>query len=694
MFVKIALGNAKKAIKDYLIYFITITLCVSLFYAFTSLSSSSYELITEESLNFEMLKQVLKYATYIITALLAILIAYVTRYIMKRRQREFATYILLGMEQKSVALMFFIETLIIGIISIILGIFIGTLFSQGVTAIVCASAKQEIVFTFKLYMDTVGWTFLFFILMFCIIGLFNVRTFKKAKLIEMLNDEKKTEFQFKRSSKVYKIIFIISIILYSTCSYCTIKLTQIVNEGVTLDLDKATYIGVALITFILGTYTMFYAISYIIILIKERCMNFKYEYTNLFLIGTIVSKIKTAPILMGTIAITFLGAALSFTLTLIMAQWALGFLDYRVPFDISITNDNRIISDIKDIKDIPKMDYSEVINYIKGDEDNIKEYCQLESYFINEEDFYKRTKGNMPIVAIKLSDFNELRTMLNYEKIELDNNEFTMQWEKTVDDTEVDKYIKENPVLNVNNQSIKYSKTPYYKEESMGQRIYNFYPQAFIVLPDYLCENLTLATTQLFVNTNKDISFDKAIDFRDNYIPNWFKENDKALPEKYKEASPEDDSSLEVIETQIKVVETSTILNVTLGMRILGIYLGIVLLMIGLTVLALKQLADSIEHKGRFKTLKKLGIDDKEINKIILKQISIYFIMPISVAIIGFIIFSVNIHTIMGNIVNLYMGEREFVINIVISLMIMVAIYACYFIGTYYTFKRNINNKN
>ena len=60
--------------------------------------------------------------------MLIILIGYVNKYMMRRRQREFATYILLGTEQRSVALMFFIETLIVGIMAIICGIFVGTLF--------------------------------------------------------------------------------------------------------------------------------------------------------------------------------------------------------------------------------------------------------------------------------------------------------------------------------------------------------------------------------------------------------------------------------------------------------------------------------------------------------------------------------------------------------------------------------------
>ena len=141
---------------------------------------------------------------------------------MKRRQREFATYILLGSEQKSVALMFFIETLIVGIIAIICGICIGTLFSQVVTAIVLTTAKQEVVFNFKLYMDTVAITFIFFISMFCIIGVYNIRVLRKLKLINMMNGEKKTEFQFKRGGKFYAVIFGLSVILYGVGGYLSL----------------------------------------------------------------------------------------------------------------------------------------------------------------------------------------------------------------------------------------------------------------------------------------------------------------------------------------------------------------------------------------------------------------------------------------------------------------------------------------
>ena len=84
---------------------------------------------------------------------------------------------------------------------------------------------------------------------------------------------------------------------------------------------------VSLVSFILATYALFYSISYIAIRIKEKYVNFKYKGTNLFLLGGILSKINTTPTLMATISLTFLGASISFIVTLLMSQWSLGYLD-------------------------------------------------------------------------------------------------------------------------------------------------------------------------------------------------------------------------------------------------------------------------------------------------------------------------------------------------------------------------------
>lgn len=681
MYAQLAKTNVRKSIKDYLIYFITIAICVSLFYAITSLSSSDYELITEESYNFRALKIILQYSTYLITAILILLIAYVNKYMIGRRKREFATYVLLGAEQISVSLMFFIETIVVGFLAIITGILVGTLFSQAITAIVLISAKQEVVFSIKLYADTVVITFIFFISMFCIIGLYNVIVLRKIKLIDMINAHKQVEFQFKRSNKVYIAIFVVSIIMYIISGSYTVKL---INSEIDYSVKSLMYIGISLITFIIGTYALFYSIAYIMIYIKNKCINFKYEGTNLFLIGAIVSKVKTAPILMATISITFLGAMISFIMTLVMSQWSMGYLDMRVPYDIEIRNNystNFLAqSNIDDIKVIPKLDYSEIVEWLNNNGKDIESYCQVEKYIISHDDNIKST------LAIKLSDFNKLRTMLGYDEIKINDKEFTTQWHNAVSDEVINNYVGKNSKLNINGVTYNISQDSSYKE-SIGEGFY-FNSDNIIILPDEVCDNLDFIETNFVANIENKMKYEEANEFRQNYIYNWFRSNNSEFVTKY---SDENDITYRVIDIRIKSLEINNILTTTLAMRILGVYLGIVLLMISLTILSLSQLTDSIEHKDRFNVLRKLGVEENQINRIILKQISIYFIAPIVIAMIGDAIFIYNYYLIYNDIITVFVGNIEFILSIIFGVALMIVIYICYFIGTYYTFKRNIN---
>lgn len=685
MYAKLAINNAKRSIKDYLIYFVTLTICVSLFYGFSSISSSSYTLITEDMFNFDMLKIMLKYSTYGVTALLVLLVGYVNKYMMKRRQKEFATYILLGTEQKSVALMFFIETLIIGIISIVAGIIIGTLFSQVVTALILMTAGQEIVFSFKIYTDTILITFVFFISIFCIIGFFNIGYLNKIKLINMLNSEKKTEFQFKRSKFIYVTVFLIAIAAYTTCGIYAYKVLYSSGKDTIPIQEKNMLVVIGLVAFIVGTYALFYSAAYVAIVIKNRWIGFKYEYTNLFLIGSIVSKIKTVPILMATISLTLLGSALCFTITLLMSQWTLGYLEYRIPFDVNISNENMSITDINDI---PNINYDEIIKYMDINNNSLESYCTAETYYIEEEDFYIKDPMNMPILAIGLSDFNDLRKMLDYDEVTLKENEFTMQWAKMVDENEIKEYINNNQAINVNGEELKVSSNSYYID-SLGEGIYNFWTDTLIVLPDKICENLRVATTNFYGNSKDKMSYEESFELAE-FLPNWVREKYIDLYNKYEESEDENYRFTDFFHSNVKVSETIGILNMSLFMRILGIYLGVVLLMISLTVLALQQLSDSIEHKQRFKTLKKLGVENKEINKIILKQIGCYFVIPIFIAIVGLLISLYNFAVIYKDEVNSYIGNDAFILNIIIGIVLIIIIYSCYFIATYYTFKRNI----
>ena len=466
--------------------------------------------------------------------------------------------------------------------------------------------------------------------------------------------------------------------MYIISGSYTVKL---INSEIDYSVKLLIYIGISLITFIIGTYALFYSISYIMICIKNKWVNFKYEGTNLFLIGSIVSKVKTAPILMATISITFLGAMISFIMTLVMSQWAMGYLDMRVPYDIDIRNNystNFLAkSNIDDIKVLPKLDYSEIVEYLNNNGAVIESYCQVKKYIISYDE---------STLAIKLSDFNKLRAMLGYNEIELKDNEFTTQWHNAASDEVVNDYVVKNSNLNINGITYNISQDSSYKD-SIGEGFYSN-SDNIIILPDRVCDNLDFIETNFVANIENKMKYEEANEFRQNYIYEWFRNNNSKFVTKY---SNENDITDSVIDIRIKSLEINNILTTTLAMRILGVYLGIVLLMISLTILSLSQLTESIEHKDRFNVLGKLGVEEDQINKIILKQISIYFIVPIAIAMIGAAIFIYNYYIIYNDIITIFVGNIEFILSIIFGVALMLVIYMCYFIGTYYTFKRNIN---
>lgn len=668
MYAKLSIRNAKRAAKDYVIYFVTLTLCVSLFYGFTSLSSESNKIVTGEQYDFVMIYDLLKYATYFITGVLIILVAYVNKYIMKRRKREFATYILLGTEQRYVAVMFFIETLIMGIGAIILGIFIGSLISQGLTAIVLMTSEQEIIFKFRFYADTIRNTFIFFIGMFCIIGVFNVRSLNKTKLIDMFNDNRKVEKAFKGGELIYGILGSLSAISYIYAAVGLNKFSKIYRLAGIENSEKQFWVFTSLIAIIIGTYTLFYFISYIIIFIKKKCVNVKYKYTNLFFLGNLLGRIKTNPILLATITLTLLGAMVCFTMTVVMSEWAEGYLNYRMAYDVNV--DSKSFS-----KNPSESQFDGIIEYMKNSEFGLEDYCILETYHLNEENSLDKNERSTNMSAVGLSDYNKLREMAGYDKVSLKENEFTMQWYRMVLEEDIEKYIYENQTIEINGETYNISPQSGYRD-SIGESPYAGWSDALIVVNDNVINELILNEVKFYANSKDKMSYEFSIEILD-FIDQW-------VIEKYGEEAERG------LYSRAKIREYNQILGITIAMKTLGIYGGTILLMICLTILSLQQLSDSLEHKHRFDVLRKLGVDNREINRLVLKQIGVYFGVPIIVATIGFTLVVKYFASMCAVQVHAFIGNDTFKVCIGISFIMMVIMYVSYFCATCYTFKRNI----
>lgn len=193
MYFKLAIKNVKRSIKDYLIYVMTLTACISLFYAFLSITSRYYKPDIGAEFNLEVLGDGMLLVILLITMLLIFLVQYVNRFMIRKQQKEFAVQSIMGMEQSMIAGLFFMETLVMGLFSLVLGIGLGVVFSQFITAMLLQVFQRPFTFSFMLFPDTALLTIGFFGACFAIVGLFQIRTIRKIKTIDMLHADRTNE---------------------------------------------------------------------------------------------------------------------------------------------------------------------------------------------------------------------------------------------------------------------------------------------------------------------------------------------------------------------------------------------------------------------------------------------------------------------------------------------------------------------
>ena len=133
MFAKLALRNVRRSAKDYLVYFVTMTVVVALMFAFNSLlfAKDIQEMVDEVGI----LTVMLGLATFFIVIIVAWLINYMLRFIMEKRSREFGIYLLLGMEKRQIAQLYMRENMLLGAAAFLAGLVFGMLVQQILMAV-------------------------------------------------------------------------------------------------------------------------------------------------------------------------------------------------------------------------------------------------------------------------------------------------------------------------------------------------------------------------------------------------------------------------------------------------------------------------------------------------------------------------------------------------------------------------------
>lgn len=736
MYAKLIFRNAKRSIKDYLIYIVTMTICVTLFYAFLSISSSYYNPDIGSEYDFTLLSDGMKVAICMITLLLLFLIQFVNHYMLRRKQKEFAVQSIMGMEQKIIGRIFFAETLIMGIISILIGIFFGIFCSQFITAMFLTTYGEPYEISWTLFPDTVLWTVAFFTFSFLVVGIFNTHTIQKTKIITMLSAEKENEPELKKSRWIFVMVIIFELftvwafitgIIKSLFFYdsrfpipvqlmyfgnilfpavtlgwsflwlfqkkkwdfqkllCGLLACSVLNTFAAVSVPALTnqyylplgsgtlrkYLLFALLDLLFFIGALIYLASSFIVIWKEKSPEHRYKGENLFFFGQITSKLKTTSKTMTLICITLVLAIFLFIAAPILMGWALGYLDIHAMYDVQIFSE---YNDVYDEKELPRDNYEMVTDFLKEHDIEIAYDCTFNLYLPKKEDFSSRIKYNFPVVAISLSDYNIIRKMLGYEQISLGENEFATQWQTIATEEERNRFLSEHTDILTDGGTLKISEQPYY-EEAMGETLYNSYTDVLYIFPDNICKKLLSVMRNRYITTTEKITYENASELEKIFMNEY--------PEQIENGASYD--------IRFRTLQVNSTKANNFVMQVAMLYGAIVLMVICLTVLSLQQLLDAGQYKYRFSVLRKLGVEEKQISKLILKQLSVWFGLPILVAIVvAAVMIGYFVQTISAEI-SAYIGFTTLLLQIGMTVGILVILLICYFLSTWIIFRHSVN---
>lgn len=735
MYAKLVFRNARRSIQDYLVYILTMTICVTLFYSFLSISSSYYEPDIGTEYDFTMLSDGMKLAICAVTLILLFLIRFVNHYMLRRKQREFALQSVMGMEQRIIGRLFFAETFLMGLVSIAAGIFLGVFCSQFITALLLTSYGKQYEITWTLFPDTVLLTAGFFILSLLVVGLSNTRTIRKMKIIDMLTADRDNGPELRKSRWIWVLVIFFEVfsvwmcvtgvqkvlfywdsrfalpvqlmfwgnILFPAMSLLWPALwalrrkkggftalfsgllfsaflntlaaasVPMLNSRYLLALGGGAinqYLLFVLVDLIFLICVLIYLVSSFIVAWKEGKPEHRYKGENLFFFGQIISKLSTTSKTMSLTCVTLVLAIFLFIAAPVLVEWASGYLDARSMYDVQIYSR---YNDVYEEANLPQDDYDTVTDYLTDHSIETAYDCTFSLYLPNRADFHNRVKYDFPVVAIALSDYNTIREMLGYEPIFLADGEFTTHWQTIATTDERDSFLRDHTQVQTDAGTLTLAEQSYY-EEAIGQTAYNSYTNVLFVFPDSVCAQLLPVMRNRYITTTDTISYDNA------------RELEQVFTEQYPELA--DTGVAYSIRLSTLQINSTRAGNFVLQAAML--YGAVVLMVICLTVLSLQQLLDAGQYRYRFSVLRKLGVEERNIRKLVLKQLGVWFGLPIVVAIgVSTVVIVYFLQTISVEI-SAYIGIGTLLLQIGTTVSILLLLLVGYFVSTWILFHRSI----
>ncbi len=700
LYFKLSFKNMKKSFKDYTIYFLTLVLGIAIFYMFNSIDSQQAMIKVSESTReiIKLMIQILNYISVFVAIVLGLLIVYASKFLINRRKKEFGIYMTLGMGRRQISRIILLETIFVGIISLVIGLVVGIFSSQFMSILVAKMFEADMSeFQFVFSKQACVKTCIFFAVMYLAVMIFNAFTVSRYKLINLINANKKNEKVKIKNTFLAILIFIFGI---GILSYAYWKVTTDISS-----LTEAKMLLKPILMGVVGTVAIFWSLSGFILRVVQSMKRIYLKDTNMFILRQINNKINTTVISMSIICLMLF-------LTISILSTALGIrdtmkkeLEETTPVDINLYKEANLPETYTDrkgkeiaynpevIKDSRKT-ITQTLQENEADMSVLKDTIEIPIYATNKltlKDFlgnrFEEFNNKYPFLIysrlediVKVSDYNKLAKLYGLEQQDLKDNEYAVMCDFNNSVNMRNVVLQDRGKLQITGKEY----LPKYNECKDGfvMMVGSHSNTGIIVVPDSCNLTEDMIKQYLLAANYNAITEEEKAEVEKQFIYSETEENSKLINNLSKKGIKIDGTS------KISIIESSV--GVTTIITFIAIYLGIIFLIASSAILALKQLTESSDNKQRYTILRKIGCDEKMINKSLFRQIGIFFVVPLILAIIHSIFGIKFALAVMSELVS----ANELLPSIIVSAIVIGFIYGAYFFATYFGSKKIIKEES
>ncbi len=689
---KLSYRNMKRSAKDYLVYMLTMTLVVALLYAFGSLIFRN-GLEQYFSMKLQGLMGVMiGLATFFIMLIVSWLINYMVKFMLERRSAEFGIYLLLGMKKRTIAGLYIRENFLLGGVSFLIGTAAGILLQQVLMAVMFSMVQME----YRLSIAPDGRTMLMAAVCFggCyLLALFRCkRKFKKMNIQALMNAKRRNEEIREKYEYGKQFLFPLSVffIFLFWKMFGRLSSTQ-----------QVMYFLIGLVVTI---YLFYLGLSAFVICYVRKGGAAVYKGQNLFLLRQFASKMRTMQFTMGTLTALFTLALLGASFALMFSDYENSVLDGKFPFDVQIYSKNTDDDFAEEKRVIEEnVAVSSFYSYhIYTDEENTVNTWML-THLQAWGAMFRSADGTPDEAAIErvlrdesgdgtyytydtymgLTDYNHLRELLGYEKVELGQSQYLVQIKPRLEQ-EVQKIGEELRIKDASGRG--FLSCAGILAEPFSQDGHNG-ADYVVVVPDQVLGRMRPYYAELVADLDGQAPFGLQEKLEALLPAGELEEDLYAEGHVVGDICCGSDTIISIVELNLVRDNLLPEVKYMLATMIIPLfYIGLVFVCVAVTVLAVQQVSDAAKYQYRYEVLSRLGLSRAAMERLIFKQLAAYYLCPALLAVVisgRMILFASDRFIMMTGVptsVGGFFGK---------SVALFLGIYLVYFVVTYVEFRRN-----